>query len=349
MATDHGPRLRPPRTGEVIPTLPSSRLSSACESRRCAGRIATSTSASGVPELVGPERVTSSTPRRRTPPNARSAKPPERSAQVRRSLRAEAALLSDPARPERVSPHSTKPRNVSSTCAGPAPAGACSSTTGWPTSRTRSTITSVAAIRSISRMMDETIETLTKGTEWDDLTAYLQRVSPTRSPTRFVELEEGRHDIRAAGRRDSSRGASRRRSRTRPSPRHRRRRVWQSKALDDRRRRPARRRSAPMHHRRPRRPGRHHDVRHDGTRSCRRPPACSSRRTRCCSASARCSAEWVWPTTASARWPPAGIAAAHQVRQFLDDMQLRDGQRDGAMVRRSSASCVTTSPNDSPS
>ena len=54
------------------------------------------------------------------------------------------------------------------------------------------------AFRSISKMMDERIETLTKGTEWDELTAYLQRVVADEVTNTFVEFEEGRNNIRAA-------------------------------------------------------------------------------------------------------------------------------------------------------
>jgi hypothetical protein len=53
------------------------------------------------------------------------------------------------------------------------------------------------AFRSISKMMDERIETLTKGTEWDELTAYLQRVVADEVTNTFVELETGRSTIRA--------------------------------------------------------------------------------------------------------------------------------------------------------
>jgi hypothetical protein len=54
-----------------------------------------------------------------------------------------------------------------------------------------------SGFRAISKMMDERIESLSKGNEWDELTAYLQRVVADEVTNVFVELEEGRQSIRA--------------------------------------------------------------------------------------------------------------------------------------------------------
>lgn len=53
------------------------------------------------------------------------------------------------------------------------------------------------ASRNISRMMDERIEVLTKGSEWDELARYIQTVVADEVTTVFVDLEQGRNDIRA--------------------------------------------------------------------------------------------------------------------------------------------------------
>ena len=53
------------------------------------------------------------------------------------------------------------------------------------------------AFRQISKMMDERIEVLTKGSEWDELTSYLQTVVADEVTSTFVELETGRTNIRA--------------------------------------------------------------------------------------------------------------------------------------------------------
>lgn len=54
-----------------------------------------------------------------------------------------------------------------------------------------------AATRNISKMMDERIEALTKGNEWDDLARYIQTVVADEVTQAFVDLEQGRNDIRA--------------------------------------------------------------------------------------------------------------------------------------------------------
>jgi hypothetical protein len=53
------------------------------------------------------------------------------------------------------------------------------------------------ATRNISRMMDERIELLTKGDEWDQLARYIQTVVADEVTQVFVDLEQGRHDVRA--------------------------------------------------------------------------------------------------------------------------------------------------------
>ena len=53
------------------------------------------------------------------------------------------------------------------------------------------------AFRSISKMMDERIETLSKGSEWDDLSRYLQTAVADEVANVFVDLETGRSAIRA--------------------------------------------------------------------------------------------------------------------------------------------------------
>ena len=53
-----------------------------------------------------------------------------------------------------------------------------------------------AATRNISKMMDERIEALTKGSEWDDLARYIQTVVADEVTQAFVDLEQGRNDIR---------------------------------------------------------------------------------------------------------------------------------------------------------
>jgi hypothetical protein len=54
-----------------------------------------------------------------------------------------------------------------------------------------------SAIRNISRMMDERIEELTKGDEWDELARYIQTVVADEVAHVFVDLEQGRVGIRA--------------------------------------------------------------------------------------------------------------------------------------------------------
>lgn len=53
------------------------------------------------------------------------------------------------------------------------------------------------ATRNISRMMDERIEELTKGNEWDELARYIQTVVADEVTQAFVDLEQGRLDVRA--------------------------------------------------------------------------------------------------------------------------------------------------------
>lgn len=53
------------------------------------------------------------------------------------------------------------------------------------------------ASRNISRMMDERIEQLTKGDEWDELARYIQTVVADEVTQVFIDLEQGRNDIRA--------------------------------------------------------------------------------------------------------------------------------------------------------
>ncbi len=50
--------------------------------------------------------------------------------------------------------------------------------------------------RNISRMMDERIEQLTKGDEWDELTRYIQTVVANEVTQVFVDLEQGRSSVR---------------------------------------------------------------------------------------------------------------------------------------------------------
>lgn len=52
------------------------------------------------------------------------------------------------------------------------------------------------ATRQISRMMDERIEVLSKGDEWDELARYLQTVVADEVTKVFVQLEQGRLDVR---------------------------------------------------------------------------------------------------------------------------------------------------------
>lgn len=54
-----------------------------------------------------------------------------------------------------------------------------------------------ASVRNISRMMDERIEVLNKGAEWDELARYLQTVVADEVTQAFVALEQGRSDVRA--------------------------------------------------------------------------------------------------------------------------------------------------------
>ncbi|MCU1399049.1 MAG: hypothetical protein JWN62_2158 [Acidimicrobiales bacterium] len=53
------------------------------------------------------------------------------------------------------------------------------------------------AARTISKQMDERIEQLSKGNEWDDLSRHIQSVVAEQVTYVFVDLEQGRHDIRA--------------------------------------------------------------------------------------------------------------------------------------------------------
>ena len=52
------------------------------------------------------------------------------------------------------------------------------------------------ATRQISRMMDERIEVLSKGDEWDELARYLQTVVADEVTKVFVQLEQGRSSVR---------------------------------------------------------------------------------------------------------------------------------------------------------
>ena len=54
-----------------------------------------------------------------------------------------------------------------------------------------------AAARTISKQMDERIENLTKGNEWDELSRHVQAVVAEQVTYVFVDLEQARHDIRA--------------------------------------------------------------------------------------------------------------------------------------------------------
>ena len=54
-----------------------------------------------------------------------------------------------------------------------------------------------ATSRNISRMMDERIELLKKGDEWDELTRYIQTVVADAVTQAFVDLEQGRNAVRA--------------------------------------------------------------------------------------------------------------------------------------------------------
>ena len=54
-----------------------------------------------------------------------------------------------------------------------------------------------AATRSISKLMDERIEELKKGNEWDELARYIQTVVADEVTQAFVALEQGRNEIRA--------------------------------------------------------------------------------------------------------------------------------------------------------
>jgi hypothetical protein len=54
-----------------------------------------------------------------------------------------------------------------------------------------------ASMRDINRMMDERIEELTKGDEWDELTRFLQQAVADEVAKVFVALEEGRTHIRS--------------------------------------------------------------------------------------------------------------------------------------------------------
>ena len=53
-----------------------------------------------------------------------------------------------------------------------------------------------ATSRNISRMMDERIELLKKGDEWDELTRYIQTVVADAVTQAFVDLEQGRNAVR---------------------------------------------------------------------------------------------------------------------------------------------------------
>ncbi|HAP78297.1 MAG TPA: hypothetical protein DCR14_19715 [Acidimicrobiaceae bacterium] len=53
------------------------------------------------------------------------------------------------------------------------------------------------SMREIQRMMDERIEVLSKGDEWDELARYLQTVVSDEVASAFVALEEGRAAVRA--------------------------------------------------------------------------------------------------------------------------------------------------------
>ncbi len=53
------------------------------------------------------------------------------------------------------------------------------------------------ASRNISRTMDERIEQLTNGSEWDELARYIQTVVADEVTTVFIDLENGRNNIRS--------------------------------------------------------------------------------------------------------------------------------------------------------
>ena len=237
-----------------------------------------------------------------------------------------------PSRPSAASPRWRTPRRGSSTSAGLARSGACSSATGSPTCRTRSTIKFRGAFRQISKMMDERIEALTKGSEWDELARYLQTVVADEVTNTFVDLETGTQ--RASAPRWSSCSATSTsgscRSHRSP-PRSTSSEIWQSKALDPH---DVDRQEGVRHrdHRRPRRPGRHHDVRHDGHVPAHRrrradhvePGAARHRRRVRRHGSRR------RPATQDRR---SSSGRAHPGAPVPRRRAVRDGQRDGNLVR----------------
>ena len=54
-----------------------------------------------------------------------------------------------------------------------------------------------SGMRTVSRTMDERVEALTKGTEWDELSRHLQTLVADEVTRAFVALEQGREGIRA--------------------------------------------------------------------------------------------------------------------------------------------------------
>ena len=169
----------------------SSASAARCGSRRCAARTATLNEASRVPELVKHlSRDVVGPAKRRPKRSVGEARP--LIAQVAAGLRAEAR---PPRRPRagrrRGSRPSRRPRPASTTCAVP---GAKWSVLVGDRVADLSTDVNFkfrGAFRQISKMMDERIEVLTKGSEWDELTSYLQTVVADEVTNTFVDLEEG--------------------------------------------------------------------------------------------------------------------------------------------------------------
>jgi len=60
------------------------------------------------------------------------------------------------------------------------------------------TFTLRGSMREIQRLMDERVEVLAKGDEWDELARYLQTVVSEEVTKSFVTLEEGRRSVREA-------------------------------------------------------------------------------------------------------------------------------------------------------
>ena len=192
-------------------------------------------------------------------------------------------------------------------------------------------------MRAIYRGMDEQIEELTKGDDWDEMTRELQTVVADEVTKAFVAIEEGRVATReavvellAGGRARLATGAGSR-------GRGRRERVLAGQAHR------ARRAARPAEPSRPASAG--SAVRRAASTcsacwatSCRRRPRCSWRPTRCCWAPAPCSAACNSWTTASARSPPRRQAARTQVRQFIDDVQFEVSNEMSGLVKEAQRS-----------